>query len=134
MEQKKSVKEVLGNYKRIAVVGISADERRDSFRVAQFLQQRGYTIIPVNPKIDEVLGEKSYPDLTSIPEPIDVVDVFRRSDAMVPIAREAVKIGAKVLWMQIGVSNDEAAEIAQKAGLTVVQDRCIMQELAALER
>jgi predicted CoA-binding protein len=93
--------------------------------VARYLQQAGYTIIPVNPGQTEILGEKCYPDLLSIPGAVDVVDIFRRADQVEPIARDAVAIGAKVLWMQQGIVNEQAAGIAEQAGLTVIMDRCI---------
>jgi predicted CoA-binding protein len=96
------------------------------------MQEHGYRVIPVNPKYSEVLGERCYPDLESIPEKVDLVDVFRKSDDCVPIARDAVAIGAKALWMQIGVMNAEAAQYAQAAGLEVVEDRCVKIEHARL--
>ncbi len=126
------IKEILGSHRVIAVVGLSANPEKDSYRVAAYLQRHGYKIIPVNPGVETVLGEKSYPNLSSVPEKIDVVDVFRRPEHVPEVAREAITVGAKVLWLQLGVVNDEAAEEARKAGLTVVQDKCIMQELARL--
>jgi predicted CoA-binding protein len=126
------IKEILGSSKVIAVVGLSSNPEKDSYRVAAYLQRHGYKIIPVNPGVETVLGEKSYPDLSSIPEKIDVVDVFRRPEHVPEVAREAIAVGAKVLWLQLGVANDEAAEEARKAGLTVVQDKCVMQEHARL--
>jgi predicted CoA-binding protein len=116
----------------IAVVGLSADWFRPSYFAAKYMRDHGYRIIPVNPKHTEILGEKCYPDLRSIPEPVDLVDVFRKSEACVPIARDAVAIGAKALWMQIGVINEEAKRIAEEAGLTVVMDRCVKIEYARL--
>jgi predicted CoA-binding protein len=101
-------------------LGLSPRQERDSHRVAKYLQSQGYRIIPVNPNADEILGERSYPDLASIPEPIDVVDVFRRS--------EAAKVGAKTVWMQEGVIHEEAAARAREAGLQVVMDRCMFKE------
>lgn len=121
------IREVLNESKTIAIVGLSDKEERDSNQVAKFLQSRGYRIIPVNPGKKEILGEVSYPDLKSIPEKVDIVDVFRRSDAVPDIARAAIEIGSKVLWLQLGVRHDEAAEEAEKAGLVVLQDICIMQ-------
>ena len=114
--------------KVIAVVGLSANPERPSYRVADYLKGNGYTIIPVNPSIESTLDEKSYPDLSSIPIKVDVVDVFRKSEDVLPIVREAVKIGAKVVWMQEGVKNEEAAELARNAGLKVVMDRCMLKE------
>jgi predicted CoA-binding protein len=121
------IREVLNESKTIAIVGLSDKEVRDSNQVARFLQKRGYRIIPVNPGKKEILGEVSYPDLKSIPEKVDIVDVFRRSDAVPNIAKAAIEIGSKVLWLQLGVKHDEAAEEVEKAGLVVIQDICIMQ-------
>lgn len=121
------IREILKESRTIAVVGLSDKEDRDSNQVARFLQSRGYRVIPVNPGKKEILGEVSYPDLKAIPEKIDIVDVFRRSDAVPDIAKAAIEVGAKVLWLQLGVKHDEAAEEAEKAGLAVLQDICIMQ-------
>ena len=96
------------------------------------MQEHGFRIIPVNPKYDEILGEKCYPNLKAIPEPVDIVDVFRKPDDCVPIAKDAVAIGAKVLWLQLGVVNDEAARVAEAGGLEVVVDRCVKIEYARL--
>ncbi|KKM10268.1 CoA-binding protein [Clostridiales bacterium PH28_bin88] len=116
--------------KNIAVVGISDNPERDSHRVARYLQEEGYRVIPVNPNLQEVLGETCYPDLLSIPEgiPVDVVDIFRRSDQVEPIVEQAIKRGAKVVWMQLRVINEEAAARAREAGLEVIMNRCIMVE------
>lgn len=122
------IKSILEESKTVAVVGLSPKEERDSHRVAKYLQSQGYRIIPVNPKAEEILGERSYPDLVSIPEPVDVVDVFRRSEAVPEIVEEAIKVGAKTVWMQEGVIHEEAAAHAREAGLRVVMDRCIMKE------
>lgn len=113
---------------RIAVVGISDKPHRDSYRVAAYLQAHGYQIVPVNPRLNEVLGEVCYPDLRSIPEPVDIVDVFRRPEETPPIAEEAVAIGAKCLWLQLGVQNEEAEAIAAAGGLTVVSNLCLKVE------
>lgn len=110
----------------VAVVGLSGKPDRDSHRVAKYLQSRGYKIIPVNPNEDQVLGEKSYPSVTDIPEPVDVVDVFRRAEDTPPIARDAVEKGAKVLWLQEGIVSDEARKIAEEGGLEVVMGICMM--------
>jgi predicted CoA-binding protein len=110
------------------VVGLSPKPERDSHEVAKYLQQQGYRIIPVNPAAERILGERSYPDLKSVPEPVDLVDVFRRPEETLPIARDAVAIKAKALWLQIGIVNDEAAGIARRGGLDVVMDRCCMVE------
>ena len=119
-------KELLKEAKTIAVVGLSANPDRPSYRVSRYLQQQGYKIIPVNPNIKEVLGEKAYPSLKDIPDKVDIVDVFRRSEDIPPIADEAIAIKAKVLWMQEGIVNEPAAKKAEAAGLKVVMDHCIM--------
>ncbi|HET9493564.1 MAG TPA: CoA-binding protein [Chloroflexia bacterium] len=116
--------------KRIAVVGLSSDPSRPSNEVARYLQRQGYTIIPVNPTETEVLGEKAYAALSDIPEPPEVVDIFRRPEHVGPIVEEAIKVGAKAVWMQIGVVNEEAARKAREAGLLVVMDRCMKIEHA----
>lgn len=118
------MKAIFKDCKTIAVVGLSDNPARPSYGVARYLQQLGFRIIPVNPKLTEVLGEKCYASLCDVPDKIDMVDCFRRSEEIVPIAKDAVAIGAKCLWMQIGVINHEAAKIAQDAGLRVVQDKC----------
>jgi len=112
-------------YKTIAVVGISDDPERPSHYVASFLETRGYNIIPVNPNLQEWEGKKCYPDLRSIPVKVDIVDIFRRSEAVPPIVDEAIAIKAKVVWMQKGIINEEAAAKAQDAGIEVVMDRCM---------
>ena len=127
MEDKK-LKDILKTAKVIAVVGLSPNPARDSYEVAEYLQQAGYRIIPVNPKADRILGEKVYPDLRSLPEPIDVVDIFRRSEYVPAIVDEALEIGAKTIWMQLGVVHEEAARKAADAGLEVVMDRCMLRE------
>lgn len=119
------LRRLLTESKTIAVVGISANPARPSHGVAQYLQQHGYRIIPVNPHYNEVLGEKCYATLADVPLKIDIVDCFRRSEEMAPLAREAVAVGARCLWMQLGVSNPEAAAVARQGGLLVAQDRCI---------
>ena len=125
---KADIKSILEESKTVAVVGLSPREERDSHRVAKYLQSQGYRIIPVNPNADEILGERSYPDLASIPEPIDVVDVFRGSEAVPEIVEVAIQVGAKTVWMQMGVIHEEAAARAREAGLQVVMDRCMMVE------
>lgn len=123
------IENVLTRYHIVAVVGASPDPDRPSHRVAEFLKNEGYRVIPVTPRGGEILGEAVYPDLRSIPEPVEVVDVFRRSEDVLPTAEEAIAIGAKALWMQEGIINEEAAEKAREAGLTVVMDRCMMKEI-----
>ncbi|MDP2845025.1 MAG: CoA-binding protein [Candidatus Methanoperedens sp.] len=120
------------NYKTIAVVGISDDPERPSHFVARFLEAHGYNIIPVNPKLTEWEGKKCYPDLLSIPVKVDIVDIFRRSEAVPPIADEAIAIKAKAVWMQEGIVNEEAAAKARKAGIEVVMDRCMKKEYIRL--
>lgn len=124
----RSPQEILEQSKTIAVVGLSDDPTRYSHHVAQYLQTQGYRIIPVNPTVKEVLGERSYPVLRAIPEPVDVVEVFRRSDAVLPIAQEAIAIKAKALWLQDGVINEEAAKLAREAGLDVVMNDCMLRQ------
>ncbi len=116
------VDEQLRNSKTIAVVGLSNNPERDSFRVTSYMQSQGYRIIPVNPMIEEALGEKSYPDLKSVPEPIDMVDVFRRSEQVPPVVDEAIEVGVKYIWMQDGVINEEAKAKAEAAGIPVIMD------------
>ena len=128
------VADILRASKTIAVVGLSDDESRPSYEVAAYLQSQGYEIIPVNPRLTEALGSPCYPDLHTVPGPVDVVDVFRRSEHVVPIAQAAVEIGAKTLWLQDGVVNEEAAEIARKAGLAVVMDDCMLRRHARLRQ
>jgi len=126
------LRRILKSNHTIAVVGLSADWYRPSYFAAKYMQEHGFRVIPVNPKYDEILGEKCYPNLKSIPEPVDIVDVFRKSEDCVPIAEDAVAIGAKVLWLQLGVINEEAARIAEAGGLEVVMDRCVKIEYARL--
>jgi predicted CoA-binding protein len=126
------LRRILKDNHTIAVVGLSADWYRPSYFAAKYMQEHGFRVIPVNPKYDEILGEKCYPDLKSIPDKVDIVDVFRKPQDCVPIAQDAVAIGAKVLWLQIGVINEEAARIAEAGGLDVVMDRCVKIEYARL--
>ena len=127
-----ALRRILKNCRTIAVVGLSADWFRPSYFAAKYMQEHGYKIIPVNPKYTDILGERCYPDLKSIPVKVDIVDVFRKSSDCVPIAQDAVAIGAKTLWLQIGVINEEAGRIADTAGLNVVMDRCVKIEYARL--
>ena len=121
---------ILATAHRIAVVGLSANWHRPSFFAAKYMQDHGYRIYPVNPNYPEVLGRKCFPSLSAIDEPVDIVDCFRRSEEMEALAEEAVAIGARVLWMQLGVINDRAARIATDAGLAVVMNRCVKIEHA----
>ena len=119
------LRQIYADTKTIAVVGASTDEAKPSHNIPRYLQSQGYRIIPVSPKGGEILGEKVFAKLTDVDVPVDAVDVFRPSDETPAIARDAVKIGAKVLWLQSGIANDEAEKIAEEAGLTVVMDRCM---------
>lgn len=123
---------ILSAARTIAVVGASSDPARSSHGVMKMLLGAGYHVIPVNPNESAVLGQKAYASLRDIPEPVDIVDVFRRAEATPPIAEDAVAIGAKILWLQLGVVNDQAAATAQAGGLNVVMDRCIAVEYRLL--
>ena len=127
-----TLRRILKQSHTIAVVGLSANWWRPSYFAAKYMQEHGYRVIPVNPAYPEVLGEKCYASLRDIPEKVDIVDCFRKSEEIPPIAEEAIAIGAKVLWMQIGVINEAAAEKARAAGLDVVMDRCVKIEHARL--
>jgi hypothetical protein len=120
--------EILNSSRVVAIVGLSPRPARPSYGVASYLKEQGYRIIPVNPTVKEILGETCYPDLASITEPVDVVDIFRRSEEVPGIVEEAIKIGAKAVWMQEGVINEQAAARAREAGLVVVMDKCILKE------
>ncbi len=120
--------ELLKNYKTIAVVGLSSKPSRPSHGVSEYMQAAGYRIIPVNPNEKEVLGEKSYARLEDVPEKIEIVDVFRRAEDVPPVVESAIRAGAKVVWMQLGIENGQAAERARAAGLVVVEDACILIE------
>ena len=124
----KQIAEILRVGRTIAVVGLSAKRYRPSYGVAEYMQRAGYRVIPVNPHETEILGEKCYPDIESVPEPIDIVDIFRRSEFVPEIVEAAIRKGAKVVWMQEGVIHEEAARRAQEAGLEVVMDRCILKD------
>ncbi|HET8606373.1 MAG TPA: CoA-binding protein [Gaiellaceae bacterium] len=126
----RTILETLSRARTVAVVGLSPNELRASNFVGFYLQRHGYRVIPVNPRETEILGERSYGSLTEIPEPVDVVDVFRAPDAVPGIAEEAVAIGAKTLWLQFGVLSPEGAAIAERGGLDVVMDRCMKIEHA----
>ena len=128
----KTIRSILKKYKSIAVVGLSANWNRPSFFASKYMQQKGYKIIPVNPRYSEILGEKCYKSLLDIEEKVDIVDCFRKSDDILPIATDAIKIKAKVLWMQLSVFNEDAAILSRNAGLKVVQDRCVKIEHARL--
>ncbi|MBX4149855.1 CoA-binding protein [Paenibacillus sp. LC231] len=125
---REEIADILRNAGNIAVVGLSDRPDRTSHMVSAAMQMRGYRIIPVNPGATEILGEKSYPSLKDIPEPIHIVNVFRRSEYCADVAREAAEIGAKVLWLQQGIISEEAAAIAEKSGMIAIMDRCIKVE------
>jgi predicted CoA-binding protein len=127
-----ALRRILRNSRTIAVVGLSAEWHRPSFFAAKYMQEHGYRIIPVNPRYHEVLGERCHASLTTIEVPVDIVDVFRRTEDVMPIAEQAVAIKAKCLWQQIGVKNEAAAALAAAAGLDVVMDRCVKIEHARL--
>jgi len=126
------LRRILSHARTIAVVGLSAQWHRPSYFAAKYMQEHGYRIIPVNPNYAEILGEKSYPSIEAIPEPVDIVDCFRKPAEMPALAREAVAKGANVLWMQLGIHNDDAARSATDAGLDVVQNRCVKIEHARI--
>jgi uncharacterized protein len=128
------LRSILRAVKTVAMVGASPNWSRPSFFVMKYLQSKGYRVIPVNPQVagQEILGEKVYAELSEIPVPVDMVDIFRRSDAAGPIVEDAIKIGAKVVWMQLGVRNDIAAARAEQAGLQVVMNRCPKIEYSRL--
>lgn len=128
------VRAILGYARRIAVVGLSDKPWRDSYAVARALLDDGYEIVPVNPHIREVFGLPSYPSLLEVPGPVDVVDVFRRPEALVEVAEQAVAVGARALWLQLGLSSPEARRIATGAGLDYVEDRCLKVEVARWRR
>ena len=125
-----SILTILEHYKTLAVVGLSSKSSRPSHGVAAYLKARGYRIIPVNPNETKVLGEKAYPSIEAVPEPVELVVIFRRAEYVRDVVESAIHKGAKVIWMQEGVFDDEAALRAQEAGLTVIQDRCILKEHA----
>ena len=128
MDDINTLRRILHESRTIAVVGLSADWFRPSYFAAKYMQEHGYRVIPVNPKYAEILGEKCYPSLRDIHQPVDIVDVFRKTADVMPIAEDAIKIGAKVLWQQLGVRNEEAAAKARAAGLQTVMDRCVKIE------
>jgi uncharacterized protein len=127
-----TLRRILRSARTIAVVGLSAEWHRPSFFAAKYMQEHGYRIVPVNPRYPEILGERCHASLETIEVPVDIVDVFRRTEDVLPIARQAIAIGAKCLWQQIGVKNFEAERLASEAGLDVVMDRCVKIEHARL--
>ena len=127
------LRRILRTYKTVAVVGLSDRPDRDSHRVAAYLQQHGYRIVPVNPNIATVLGEPAYPGLREVPVPVDVVDIFRKPDAVPEIVEDAIAMGARVIWMQEGIAHNAAADRARAAGLEVVMNKCMLKEHRKLE-
>ena len=123
-----TIREILGNARTIAIVGLSADRQKASYFVATYLKREGYRVIPVNPRGGTILGEMVYPDLTSIPEKVDLVDVFRPAAELPDIVEQAIAIGAKAVWTQLKIINFEAAEKARAAGISVVMDKCVKME------
>jgi predicted CoA-binding protein len=128
------IRELLTTARVIAVVGLSGRKHRPSFGVSEYMQRSGYRIIPINPNESSILGEKAYASLDDVPEKIDIVDIFRRSEFVPEIVEQAIRVGAGAIWMQEGVIHEEAAARAQAAGLTVVMDRCILKEHQRLSR
>jgi predicted CoA-binding protein len=128
MREPQTIQKILDQSRTIAVVGLSSDRSRAGHYVPAYLQRNGYRIIPVNPQLTEALGETAYPDLPSVPVPVDLVLLFRRSEAIPPFVDQAIEIGAKAVWMQSGIINEEAAAQARAAGLDVVMDACMMVE------
>ena len=122
------IQKILTQSKKIAVVGLSGDPSKDSYRVSKYMQQQGYRIIPVNPKYKKILGETSYPDLRSVPEKVDIVNVFRKSESIPSFIDDVIAIKPLVLWLQLGIFDQQSVEKAKKAGITVVSDKCIKVE------
>ena len=125
MNSDQMMKEILLSAKTVASVGLSSNQEKESYWIVSYLKEQGYRIIPINPTATEILGEKAYPDLESVPEKIDVVQVFRNPEDVPPVVDSAIKVGAKVVWMQEGIVNEEAAAKARAAGLQVVMDECM---------
>ena len=125
MSNDQMMKEILLSARTIASVGLSSNQQKESFSIVSYLKEQGYRVIPVNPTAHEILGEKAYPDLSSIPDKVDIVQVFRKPEDVPPVVDEAINIGAKVVWMQEGIVNEEAAQKAREAGLQVVMDACM---------
>lgn len=132
MGDETQIRKILEDIRTIAVVGCSKDPTKDAHRVPKYMQMNGYRIIPVNPTATEILGEKAYPSLDAVPVPFDAVDIFRPSADVPPIVDQAVKSPAKVIWMQLGIRNEEAAKKVQAAGKIVIQDHCMMRDHARL--
>lgn len=125
MNDDQMMRDILLSAKTIASVGVSSSQQKESYWIVSYLKDQGYRVIPVNPTADEILGEKAYPDLESIPDPVDVVQVFRKPEDVPPVVEGAIRIGASAVWMQEGIVNEEAAQKAREAGLQVVMDACM---------
>jgi len=134
LPEAEKISELLKNAKTIAVVGLSDNPARTSYRVSAYMQSQGYRIVPVNPAISEALGEKAYPTLSEVPEKVDIVNVFRRSEYVPEVVDEAIRLGVPAIWMQEGVVHEAAAEKARQAGIFVVMNRCILKEHGRLAR
>jgi predicted CoA-binding protein len=132
MNTDEEMRQILTGYKTVASVGLSTNPAKESYGIVQYLISQGYDIIPVNPTADEILGIKAYPDLLSIPSQVDVVQVFRKPEDVPPVVEQAIQIGAKVVWMQVGVISPQGAAMARAAGLQVVMDHCMREEHRAL--
>ncbi len=128
LDKQQTIEHILEKAKTIAVVGLSSEPYKAGYYVPEYLQQEGYRIIPVNPYLDSALGETAYPDLSAVPDPIDLVLIFQRSENVPPFVDQAIDIGAKMVWMQLGIMNQKAAEKAETAGLKVVQNACMLVE------
>ncbi len=126
--------DILKSCRTIAVIGLSADAHKASHRVSGYLLKQGYKVIPVNPNESQILGQKCYPSLTDVPEKIDVVNIFRKSEDVPPVVEEAIKAGVKAVWIQEGIINEESAQKARQAGVNVVMDRCILKEHVRMQK
>ena len=132
MTDMNTLRRILTQYRRIAMVGLSADWSRPSNFVAKYLREHDFDVIPVNPRYDEILGQKCYPDLAAIPTPVDIVDLFQKAERIPPFVDAAIDMNAAIVWMQLGIVHESAADKARAAGLTVVMDRCMKIEYARL--
>ena len=132
MTDAETLRHILTNYERVAIVGISSDSSKPSNRVARYLLDKGFEVIPVNPKYEDVLGRTCYPDLHAVPTSVDIVNLFQRSERVPPFVDAAIDIGARVVWMQLDIAHEESAEKARAAGLDVVMNRCVKIEYARL--
>jgi hypothetical protein len=128
LDRQQTIEYILANAKVIAVVGLSSERHKAGYYVPEYLQKEGYRIIPVNPYLNWALGEKAYPDLSAVPEPIDLALIFQRSENVPPFVDQAIDVGAGMIWMQLGIMNEKAAEKATAAGLKVVQNACMLVE------